>query len=85
MFELNKLGFNFMTNNNKIIINPANNLRGNIVEGKDLRGSFALLMATLLIGDISYLKGYSYIGRGYQDIINRLRKVGADIEEIDNV
>ena len=81
VYELNKLNYNIKINNNKIIIKNSKKLKGNIVYGKDLRGSCALLLAALLIDDISYLEGYYFIKRGYEDLINRLNLLGANINE----
>jgi len=81
VYELQKLNYNIKINNNKIIIKNSKKLKGNIVYGKDLRGSCALLLAALLIDDISYLEGYYFIKRGYEDLINRLNLLGANINE----
>lgn len=83
--QLNKLNFNLDVKNNKIIINPMNKLKGNIVIGKDLRGGCALLIASLLVDDYTYFEGVNYIERGYENFINRLKEIGALIyEEKDN-
>lgn len=82
--ELNKLNYNLNVNNNLIIINNSNNLKGSHLVGEDLRGTFALLMGSLISDNTSYLKGKEYIERGYEDIFNRLRKIGANIEEISS-
>ena len=41
-------------------------------------------MGSLISDNTSYLKGKEYIERGYEDIFNRLRKIGANIEEISS-
>lgn len=81
VFELNKLGFNLNVNNNKIIINKHNNFINKDVKGFDLRGSFSLLLALLLIEGESILYGEQYIKRGYENIVDRLKSIGADIDE----
>ena len=65
----------------RILSNGSENLKGNLVVGKDLRGSCALLLAALLINDTSYLDGYYYIKRGYENFINRINLLGANINE----
>ena len=83
--ELNKLGFNLTFNNNLIIINPIDKLNKNNVVGLDLRGTFALLLASLLVDDYCYLEGVKYLERGYENLIDRLKEIGASIhEEKDN-
>ena len=74
--ELNKL--------NKYNVSFPNKLNKNNVKGLDLRGSFALLMALLLVDDYCYLDGKKYLERGYENIISRLRNIGAEIYEEEN-
>ena len=81
--ELNKLGFNFEVNNNKVIIKPINKLKGNTVTSFDLRGGFSLLMGALLTNDVSVINNDHFIKRGYEDFINRLVNLGAIIYEED--
>lgn len=82
--QLNKLNFNLDINNNMIIINPIGTLKGNILKGSDLRGGCSLIMAALIVDDISYFEGINYVNRGYEDFINRLKKIGASIDEEEN-
>ena len=81
--ELNKLGFNFEVNNNKVIIKGINKLKGNTVTALDLRGGFSLLMGALLIDEVSIINNDHFIKRGYEDFINRLVNLGAIIYEED--
>ena len=82
--ELNKLGFNLSFNNNTIIVNNIKKLNKNRVVGYDLRGSFSLLIALLLIDDFSYLDGVKYLDRGYENLVVRLKEIGALIYEEKN-
>lgn len=84
IYELNKLNFDIKINNNIIIINQSKNLKGNNVVGQDLRGSFALIMAGLLIDDETFFTGTKYVERGYENIINRLKDIGACLYEEKN-
>ena len=76
--ELKKLGFKIKVINNKIIIFPYSSFKETTLYGKDLRGSFALLMASLIINDFTYLEGYNYIKRGYEDLIKRLMRYNSN-------
>ena len=82
--ELNKLVFNLSFNNNIIIVNNIKKLNKNRVVGYDLRGSFSLLIALLLIDDFSYLDGVKYLDRGYENLVVRLKEIGALIYEEKN-
>lgn len=81
VYELQKLGFNLDINNNYIIIKPINKLIGNIVTGKDLRGTFSLVIGALLVDDIVYINNEHFIYRGYENVIDKLKNLGADISE----
>jgi len=48
----------------------------------DLRGGAALVMAALFARGESIIDGSEIIRRGYGDIVNKLRAVGADIKEL---
>lgn len=49
----------------------------------DIRAGVALLIAALSANGTSYIDNIEQIDRGYQDIDERLRALGADIERID--
>lgn len=51
------------------------------VEAPDLRGGAALLIAALAANGESEIYSAGIIGRGYENIVKKLRAVGADIEE----
>ncbi len=82
--ELNKIGFNLESNNNKIIIKPLKKFKSNDIKGKDLRGGSALIMASLLVDDVVYFEGIEYVNRGYENFIERLKSLGAEIYEEEN-
>lgn len=81
--ELNKMGGEILSFNNKIIIKGNKVLMGNNVVASDLRGGAALVIAALCAKGKSVISNIHYIERGYPDIINKLNKVGARIKEID--
>ena len=59
---------------------------GESVSGKDLRGGISLVVAALAGEGESKVSGVKYIKRGYSDLVDNLRRLGADvdIEEIDD-
>lgn len=54
-------------------------LQGCEVEAKELRGGAALVVAGLMAEGDTYVKGYSYIYRGYENICKDFRELGARV------
>jgi UDP-N-acetylglucosamine 1-carboxyvinyltransferase len=55
------------------------------VNAPDLRAGAALVVAGLAASGVTEIDSISHIERGYQDIISKLRSLGADIERITEV
>jgi UDP-N-acetylglucosamine 1-carboxyvinyltransferase len=55
-------------------------LQGASVTGRDLRGVAALLLAGLVAHGTTVIEGAGHLNRGYEDLVPRLRRLGADIE-----
>jgi UDP-N-acetylglucosamine 1-carboxyvinyltransferase len=56
-------------------------LRGNRVRATDLRGGAALLVAALGAEGDSVIENTDVIKRGYADVVEKLRSLGAIVEE----
>lgn len=76
---LNKMGANITINNNVIVIYGGNHLQGSKVNGKDLRGGASLVIGALIAEGESIVTGLNYINRGYVSIIDKVKKLGANI------
>jgi UDP-N-acetylglucosamine 1-carboxyvinyltransferase len=48
----------------------------------DLRAGAALVIAGLAAEGVTEICGVQYIKRGYDDVVGKLRAVGADIKEV---
>jgi UDP-N-acetylglucosamine 1-carboxyvinyltransferase len=68
---------------NVIGLNKAQSLRGIRMSSPDIRAGVALLIAALSAQGTSEISNIEQIDRGYQDIENRLKSLGADITRID--
>ncbi|MBO4600848.1 MAG: UDP-N-acetylglucosamine 1-carboxyvinyltransferase [Bacilli bacterium] len=80
---LNKLGANIKNGNtNAVIIGPSK-FYGTEVEATDLRGGAAMVLAGLIAEGTTTITSIEHILRGYDNIIEKLRNVGADIKLID--
>ncbi len=62
----------------------ANNLRGITMTSPDIRAGQALLIAALSAEGKSVIQNIEQIDRGYQQIDERLRSLGADIKRVQN-
>ncbi len=62
-------------------INREYNLKGIEISTPDIRTGISMLIAALSAEGQSRISKFSIIQRGYQDIITRLQKLGADINE----
>ena len=79
--ELAKHGLEYERTDNTALIKPSNLHPANTV-APDLRGGAALIIAALVAKGESRIDSAEIIKRGYENIINKLREVGADIYEI---
>ena len=77
--ELKKIGANIEVVNNKIIIFPNSKFKESVMVGKDLRGTMSLLIASLISEEKQKVYGLEYLERGYEDIINKLKKINTKI------
>ena len=58
-------------------------LTGAPIQAYDLRAGAAMVIAALAAQGESEISNVQYIERGYEDIIGKLRALGADIRAID--
>ena len=80
---LNKMGANIeLKDNTHAIINGPSKLKGCAINATDLRGGAALVMAGLVAEGETIISNIEYILRGYENIIRKLKNVGADIKII---
>ena len=78
--ELRKMGASIdMKNSRNAVVYGVNVLRGTTVEAKELRGGAALTVAGLMAENDTYVNGYSYIYRGYENICRDFRELGARV------
>ncbi len=78
--ELNKMGAEIVYSSGLVSIQGVSELIPTIVEGNDLRGTMALVIAALNTRGITKISNYKAVNRGYSNIINKLATVGAKID-----
>ena len=82
--HLNKMGANIeLKDNTHAIIHGPTKLKGCEINATDLRGGASLVIAGLIAEGTTTINNIEYILRGYENIINKLKKVGADIKIIN--
>jgi len=70
-------------NPHEFVINGPTKLRGTDITSRDIRGGAALVIAALIADGETQIDGIELIDRGYEQIDEKLRKIGAKIERID--
>jgi UDP-N-acetylglucosamine 1-carboxyvinyltransferase len=67
----------------RVLVNGPTKLRGQSLSSPDIRAGIALVIAGLSARGTSTIDRAELVDRGYEDIANRLKSIGADIERID--
>ena len=80
--ELVSMGYNMKFDDNKLYIRKNASYLNSRVISKDLRGGASLVVAALLSDKETIVENILFIKRGYYNLVNKLRNVGANIEEI---
>lgn len=80
---LNEMGAKTKQNENTLTIEGPTKLKGANLIIPDLRGGAALVLAGLIADGETILDNISLILRGYEDIVEKLSSVGANLEIIE--
>lgn len=78
--ELNRMGADIRVQGNAAIIRGVEKLEGAEVMATDLRASVALILAGLVAEGETTVNRIYHLDRGYENIVEKLTAVGADIE-----
>ncbi len=79
--ELTKMGANINVYERVALVSGIEKFKAATVEATDLRAGAALVCAALAAEGTSYVTNAGRIDRGYENIVEKLRSLGADIEE----
>ena len=84
IYDTNRMGANIIVKNNNRIakIKGVTPLQGKNVTATDLRGGASMLVCGLIASGTTTIDNINYILRGYDNICEKLSKVGAKIELI---
>ena len=77
--EFNRMGAKINVEGRTAIIKGAKRIQGTNVVASDLRGGAALVIEALTAKGITQIENIHYILRGYEDIVEKLKSLGAKI------
>jgi len=80
--ELNRMGADIRAQGNSAIIRGVPSLKGAEVMATDLRASVALVLAALVAEGETTINRIYHLDRGYENIVEKLQKCGADIRRV---
>ena len=75
------MGANVTIEGTTAIVQGVDTLKPALLEAKDLRGGAALIEAAMLAEGKSAIQGIQYVERGYENIVEKLRQVGVNIQK----
>lgn len=78
--ELQRLGADIRTTGHHAVVRGVSRLVGTDVVAHDIRAGAAMVVAGLAAEGTTRITGVHHIDRGYDDLVGRLRSVGADID-----
>ncbi len=81
--ELNRMGAQISTEGRSAVIDGPCKLTGCDVRATDLRAGAAMILAGLVAEGTTRIGDLHHIDRGYENIVAKLKKLGADIERVD--
>ena len=81
--ELKRMGAHIQVDGKVAVVEGVPQLVGAPIQACDLRAGAALVIAGLAAQGTTELSHINYIERGYEDLVGKLRAVGADISLVD--
>ncbi len=80
--ELRRMGAEIQVDGKLAVVQGGSSLTGAPVKAMDLRAGAAMVLAALAARGITEIEDIQYIERGYEDIVEKLRGLGADISRV---
>lgn len=81
--ELRRMGAKISVNDKTAVIEGVAELNASPLKSTDLRAGAAMIIAALTANGTSYIEDIKYIERGYEDVVEKFRSLGADIKRIN--
>jgi len=81
--EFARMGADIKLKGNCAVVKGVKKLNGARVCASDLRSAAALILAGLSASGQTEVKGLEHLDRGYENIVHKLKKLGADIKRVE--
>ena len=81
--ELRRMGAKIQVDDKTAVVEGVDHLTGAPIQASDLRAGAAMVIAALAAKGRSEITQIQYIERGYEDIVSKLRALGADIQSVE--
>lgn len=81
--ELRRMGAKISVNDKTAVIEGVSELKASPLKSTDLRAGAAMIIAALTANGTSYIEDIKYIERGYEDVVEKFKSLGADIKRIN--
>lgn len=81
--ELHRMGAKISVDGRVAVVEGVKKLKGAVVKATDLRAGAALVIAGLVAEGTTTIENVKHIERGYEDIVEKLRKLGANIKVVN--
>ena len=78
--QLTKMGADIQVDAKMAIFNGVDELKATSVAADDLRAGAAMIIAGLMCNGKTEISNIDYIRRGYEDVVEKFKSLGADIE-----
>ena len=83
MDELKRLGAHIQVDGKVAVVEGIDHFDGAPIQACDLRAGAAMVIVALAAHGTTEVSCVNYIERGYEDIVGKLRALGADIRAVD--
>ena len=83
--ELRKMGANVQVDGQVAVFEGVEKLSPAPLRASDLRAGAAMVVAALMADGTSEIEEIGHIERGYENIVEKLRGLGADIKKVERV
>ena len=80
--ELKRMGASIQVEDKTAVVEGVDHLTGAPIQAYDLRAGAAMVIAALAARGRSEITGVQYIERGYEDLVSKLRRLGANIRAV---
>ncbi len=81
--EIKKMGAVISIEGSTLIIEGVKHLEGKKIIAPDLRAGAGLVLASLAANGESEIDKIEFVERGYEDFVNKLKELGANIKKVD--